>query len=103
MRSNSTAITELPPSPDQERRSRVIRYSIAMGIRLICVALLLVVHGWWLIIPVIGAVALPYFAVVIANNVSQRGRQTVSRPGGLARTPAAVAPPPPSGPREDAA
>ena len=34
MRDKPTAITELPPSPAEERRSRVIRYSVAMGIRL---------------------------------------------------------------------
>jgi hypothetical protein len=103
MRSNSTAITELPPSPEDERRSRMIRYSIAMGIRIVCVLLLLVVHGWWLLLPAIGAIALPYFAVVIANNVNQRGRRPVMRPGGLAPLAAAVTPPAPQDPHKDAA
>ena len=80
----------------------MIWYSIAMGIRLVCISLLLVVHGWWLLIPAIGAVALPYFAVIVANNVSQRGRRTVPRPGALAPLATRPAPPAPD-PREDAA
>jgi hypothetical protein len=83
MRSKPTAITELPPSPEDEQRSRMIRYAIAMGVRVGCVGLLFVLHGWWLLIPAIGAIVLPYFAVVIANNVNQRGAQVVARPGAL--------------------
>ncbi|WP_146085866.1 DUF3099 domain-containing protein, partial [Rathayibacter sp. AY1D9] len=30
-------LTSLPPSPSAERRSRAIKYSIAMGIRMLCV------------------------------------------------------------------
>ncbi len=39
MRTKPTAITELPSSPDDERRARMIRYSIAMGIRMVCIVL----------------------------------------------------------------
>ena len=85
MRTKPTAITELPPSPDAERRSRMIRYSIAMGIRLVCIALVVLLPDLWKIAPAIGAVALPYFAVVIANNQRRTGGGTVARPGALAR------------------
>ncbi|MCU1416299.1 MAG: hypothetical protein JWP32_473 [Schumannella sp.] len=85
MRTKPTAITELPPSPDDERRSRMVRYSIAMGIRLVCIALVVVLPDFWKIVPAIGALALPYFAVVIANNVRRTGGSTVARPGALAR------------------
>jgi hypothetical protein len=54
-----------------------------MGIRMVCIVLALVVPDWWRLIPVIGAIALPYFAVIIANNVSRRGSGRVSRPGAL--------------------
>ncbi|PPH41203.1 hypothetical protein C5C86_08135, partial [Rathayibacter sp. AY1E4] len=60
-------LTSLPPSPSAERRSRAIKYSIAMGIRMLCVICLLFAHGWWLLFFAIGAVVLPYFAVVLAN------------------------------------
>jgi len=25
------------------------------------------VHGWWMIIPALGAIFIPYFAVIVAN------------------------------------
>jgi uncharacterized membrane protein len=87
MRTKPTAITELPPSPDAERRSRMVRYSIAMGIRLVCIALVVLLPGFWKIVPAIGALALPYFAVVIANNVRRTSGPAVARPGSLARRP----------------
>ena len=85
MRAKPTAITELPPSPDEERRSRMIRYTIAMSIRLICLVLAIVIPAWWRVIPIIGAVVLPYVAVVIANNAMRVSTGRVSRPGAVAR------------------
>lgn len=48
----------------------MVKYAIAMGIRLVCFGLLFVVDGWWKIVPIIGAVFIPWFAVVIANGGS---------------------------------
>jgi len=45
----------------------MIKYAIAMGIRMVCLILIFVVDGWFKVIPVIGAVFLPWVAVVIAN------------------------------------
>lgn len=84
MRTKPTAITELPPSPEDERRSRMIRYVIAMSIRLVCIALVVILPDLWKIAPAVGAVALPYIAVVVANNAGRVGGQ-VTRPGGLMR------------------
>lgn len=81
MRTKPTAITELPTSPDEERHARMIRYSIAMGIRMICLVLCVVIPDWWRVIPAVGAIALPYVAVVIANNASRRIMDPVRRPG----------------------
>jgi len=50
----------------------MINYSIAMGIRVVCVLLCVVVRGWWLVLPVLGAVVLPYVAVVLANVTTRR-------------------------------
>lgn len=83
MRTKTTAITELPSSPDAERHSRMIRYSVAMGVRVVCLIVAVVVPDWWRVIPAIGAIVLPYFAVVIANNVSRRTTTTVLRPGAV--------------------
>lgn len=85
MRTKPTAITELPPSPDDERRIRMIRYTIAMSIRMVCLALALIIPDWWRIIPIVGAVALPYVAVVVANNVARTPTSRVERPGALSR------------------
>jgi hypothetical protein len=61
----------------------MLKYTIAMSVRVVCIALCLVVQGWWIVIPAAGAVFLPYFAVVIANNVRGRARTTVLRPGAI--------------------
>ncbi len=77
------SITSLPLSPEAERRNRMIKYSIAMGIRVVCIVLLLFVQGWWLLLCAVGAIVLPYFAVVIANvHADPRGSQVI-RPGAL--------------------
>jgi hypothetical protein len=83
MRPRPVAITDLPPSPEQEQRSRMAKYALTMGIRMVCIVACLFVPGWWLLIPALGAVFLPYVAVVIANATSRRTRSAVARPGGL--------------------
>jgi hypothetical protein len=77
------SVTSLPPSPDAERRGRMLKYTIAMSIRLVCFVLCLFSQGWWQIIFVVGAVVLPYIAVVLANTTSRVQGATVVRPGAL--------------------
>ena len=79
----TASITELPPSPDHERHVRMLKYAVAMTVRVICIILVVVIPGWWRIIPGIGAVFLPYFAVVVANNVRTRAAAPMERPGSL--------------------
>jgi Protein of unknown function (DUF3099) len=81
------AITSLAPSPEQDRRARMVRYSIAMGIRLVCIFACFFTPGWWLLIPAAGAIFLPYVAVVLANVGTQSKNETVLRPGGLLPAP----------------
>ncbi len=83
MRAKPASITALPPSPDAERRTRMIKYSIAMTIRVLCIVAVVIVPGWWRLIPAVGAVFLPYFAVVIANNARTEAGE-VERPGAIA-------------------
>ncbi|HEY4152474.1 MAG TPA: DUF3099 domain-containing protein [Pseudolysinimonas sp.] len=90
MRTKPATITELPPSPDAERHSRMIKYAIAQGIRVLCIVAVFFVPGWWVLIPAAGAIFLPYFAVVAANNVRRGPSTTVQRPGSI--VPVAVAP-----------
>ena len=61
------SITDAATAHSEEMRQRMIKYAVAMGIRMVCLILIFVVDGWFKIIPVIGAVFLPWFAVIIAN------------------------------------
>lgn len=73
------SVTDLPESPEDEHRRRVFQYVLAMSIRVVCVLACVWVRGWWLLIPAVGAVVLPYIAVVLAN-VGSRRRARVRRP-----------------------
>jgi len=77
------SITSLPASPDEDRRKRMIQYTVAMSIRVICVFLLFIVHGWWLLVVAVGAFVLPWVAVVLANNVAGGTGADVIRPGAI--------------------
>ncbi|ANP72742.1 DUF3099 domain-containing protein [Cryobacterium arcticum] len=77
------SITTLPPSPDEERRSRMIKYTVTMGIRMVCIVLMLFVHGWWLLVCALGAILLPYFAVIAANVHGEQRTTPVLRPGAI--------------------
>ncbi len=96
-RSEAQSITTLPLSPQEERKSRMVKYSIAMGIRTLCVVSLLFVQGWWILVMVAAALVLPYLAVVIANTQSRGAVQAMAeRP--YAALPPAPRPGPPSEP-----
>ncbi len=61
------SITDASAAHSAEMRRRMIKYAVAMGIRMVCLVLIFVVDGWWRVLPIIGAVFLPWFAVIIAN------------------------------------
>ena len=84
--STPQSITSLHASPEAERRGRMVKYSVAMGIRLICIGACFITPGWWLLLPATGAVLLPYLAVVVANQVNRESSQS------QAYTPAAIVP-----------
>jgi len=75
-------ITTLPPSPEAERRARMIKYTIAMSVRVVCIFLMLFAQGWWLAVCAAGAIFLPYVAVVLAN-VGGGEQGVVERPGSI--------------------
>ena len=77
-----SAITALPPSPEQDRHNRMVKYVLAMSLRVFCILMCFFVQGWWLLVFAIGAIVLPYLAVVLANVGGETGGQ-VLRPGGL--------------------
>lgn len=63
--------SNLPVPPDKERSRRMVEYSVSMGIRLICIGMCFVVPGWLVTLPILGAILLPWFAVVSANSKKQ--------------------------------
>lgn len=65
------SISDARESHSDEMRSRMIRYTVSMSIRLICFILIFVVPFVWLQwVMIAGAVFLPYFAVIVANGGS---------------------------------
>lgn len=80
------SITTLPPSPEAERRSRMIKYTVAMSIRVLCIFAMLFAQGWWLVVFAAGAIFLPYVAVVLANVGGPTRAPQVLRPGNLLPT-----------------
>jgi hypothetical protein len=67
------SITTVGQSPELERKSRMVKYLIAMTIRVICIVSAIFVEGWLMWLCFAGAIFLPYFAVVIANAQVSRG------------------------------
>jgi hypothetical protein len=71
-RNEAYLVTEASESRSAEIGQRERRYLVMMGIRVVCfvitVVLFLTHAGWVTVIPAFGAIALPYFAVVVANS-----------------------------------
>ncbi|WP_224763713.1 DUF3099 domain-containing protein [Salinibacterium sp. ZJ70] len=75
----------MPVSPEVERRSRMLKYTVMMSIRVVCIALCVIVPGWWAVIPAVGAIVLPYLAVVVANTAMTGAGEKVARPSAIVR------------------
>ncbi|MFI5084814.1 MAG: DUF3099 domain-containing protein [Actinomycetales bacterium] len=72
------SITDANTSLTDDMHARMVKYSIAMGIRLVCFGMLFVLDGWLKLVAIAGAVFLPWVAVVIANG----GSDTVNEHSG---------------------
>jgi hypothetical protein len=74
-------VTEAQRSRSEDISYRERRYLIMMGIRVVCFVIAVIVFanggGWLTAIPAVGAIAIPYFAVVFANG----GREPSSTKG----------------------
>jgi hypothetical protein len=57
-------------TPDQEGRAR--RYLFSMGLRTVCFVGAVITTGWLRWALIVGAVTLPYLAVVVANAGRER-------------------------------
>jgi hypothetical protein len=82
MPASQQSVTSLPRSPQEDRHARMVKYTIAMSIRMVCILSCLFLQGWWLAVAAVGAVVLPYFAVILANVGGNQGT-SVERPGGV--------------------
>jgi hypothetical protein len=65
-------ITDAASAHSSDLEARMTRYLLSMLIRTVCVVLVFVVDGPLRWVFVVGAVGLPYVAVVMANNSGRR-------------------------------
>jgi len=100
-RSGAHLVTEAQRSRSEDIRYRERRYLIMMAIRVVCFVIAVVVFakggGWLTAIPAVGAIVIPYFAVVFANG----GREPSSTKGFRAYEPNMPAPYRPPGTAAD--
>jgi len=61
------SVTTAHPGHSDDIDARQRRYLLIMGIRIGCLPLAIVMQGWARWVFIIGAVVLPYIAVVVAN------------------------------------
>ena len=66
-------LTSVGVNPTRDRAYRMRMYFLTMTLRMACVISLFWVRGPWIILVAIGAIVLPYVAVLIANAVSHVG------------------------------
>lgn len=66
-------VTSAGITPAEDRAHRMRMYFIAMTLRVACVASLIWVQGWWILVAAAGAVFLPWFAVLVGNAVNRTG------------------------------
>jgi hypothetical protein len=76
-------ITSVAPSPDHEFTSRRRRYTILMGLRVLCLLAAVATYQfslWLAVVLVVGGAVLPWCAVLIANSGPPRKRRPPLRP-----------------------
>ncbi|MBX6750888.1 MAG: DUF3099 domain-containing protein [Micromonosporaceae bacterium] len=88
-------ITDAPEDPEKELRRREVRYVAMMLTRAACLvgaAVIVAQQPWlwqvWALLCVVGAVLLPWLAVLIANDRPPKKRRAASPPGAVAAQPA---------------
>ena len=73
---DSISITGAQVSLTEDQRARTRRYLYSMGLRTVCFLGAILASGWLRWTLVVGAVVLPYIAVVVAN----AGRKRAPKP-----------------------
>jgi len=67
MTESSYTVTTVGDAPAVERGQRMRKYAVTMTIRMACIVVMPFVDGLWVLACALGAVFLPYIAVVVAN------------------------------------
>jgi hypothetical protein len=97
-RSQVHLVTQARRSLSDDISFRQRRYLLMMGIRAVCFVIAVVMFvnhlGWLTVIPAVGAIFIPYFAVVFANG----GREPSNTRGFMEYQPNLPAPRDPAGP-----
>lgn len=77
-------ITEAEPSLDDQFRARRRKYTVMMATRVVCLVLAAVTYHtvWLMAIFILGAVVLPWMAVLIANDRPPKKAQNANRYNG---------------------
>ena len=93
------SVTTAPAARSADRDARMRRYVVQMSVRTACFIGAVFAHGWLQIVLIIGAIVLPYVAVVAVNNAppptaGQMDREPVDAP-------ALTVAPDPASPRSD--
>lgn len=98
--SKAQSATSLDMAPEDDENLRIRNYLLTMGIRTACVILCAVVvpYGWHTAVFAVGAIFLPYIAVVVANAGSGKRVADAVRPETAALTAPAEDSPVPSAP-----
>ncbi|MBF0815624.1 DUF3099 domain-containing protein [Microbacterium paludicola] len=80
--SAAQSATSLPVAPADDAGVRVRNYLLTMGIRITCLLLMALItpYGWYTFVFAVGAIFLPYIAVVGANAASGRNVPVAERP-----------------------
>ncbi|WP_350276666.1 DUF3099 domain-containing protein [Kribbella sp. HUAS MG21] len=73
------SVTSAQPGRSEDLDSRIVRYAWMMSIRIACFVLAVLTPSPWRWMFVVGAIALPYFAVVLAN-AHRSARQPAADP-----------------------
>ena len=76
----SYSVTSAGVNPAEDRAHRMRMYFIAMSLRVVCVASLFWVRGWWVLVAAAGAILLPWFAVMVGNAVAHGGEERPDAP-----------------------
>jgi len=94
--SRTPSATSLPQAPRDDADSRFVKYALTMGIRTVCLLALVLVtpYGWYSWLFAVGAIFLPYVAVVIANVGEDVRRPIAENPERTLSTPAPAEPAP---------